>query len=88
MVLPLDQLSPADVAFVKAWTPPANAAPVVAPVAAKPKATPTGPVAGKLVIVPKNDGAKINPLGAGAFDIPTATYEMPTCKKCSMSTSP
>jgi len=64
LVLPLAGLSAADQAFVKAWTPPANAAPV----AAKPGAAPTGSVAGKLVIVPINADAAINPLGAGAFD--------------------
>lgn len=70
LLLPLDRLSPADVAFVKAWTPPANAvppAPAAAPVAAKPK-PPAGLAAGKLVIVPINEGAAINPLGAGMFE--------------------
>lgn len=70
IVLPLDRLSAADVAFVKAWTLPATATPTppaAASVAAKPKA-PADPAAGKLVIVPINEGAAINPLGAGAFD--------------------
>lgn len=69
-VLPLDKLSPADQAFVKAWTAPvapASRTTAPTPITAAKKAA-TEPGAGKLVIVPINEGAAINPLGAGAFE--------------------
>jgi len=65
-ILQLDKLSPADQSFVKAWTAPASS-PAISP-AKVPENAATGPVAGRLVIVPINEGAPINPLGAGAFE--------------------
>ena len=64
-VLSLDKLSEADQAFVKAWTPPPLPLTAPAPAVARPRQASEGPVAGKLVIVPINEGAAINPLGAG-----------------------